>query len=166
MRQLLRNALATFALVSGLAGFASAYTIVQVSSTSPAGLEASFIAATTSQFTASVVTNPFFANTTQVMLYGDNPRYAKPVSNQDLLNAIVTVDSYTYVYGWADGADYQQTSQISDISQFAVNCSSQTYFLKADKTKAWDPETCRGVLVSLLYYLYQESLTPAPVRGF
>jgi len=152
------------------------YTVVTVSTGAPAGLEQSFIAATTAQFTGAVFSNPFFANTNQILLYAPNPGYLKPVSNQDLLNALVTVDSTTYVYGWGAGTDSERWRDLGAFTAsngYLVNCSSVPYWntLQVSTTTnqlvAIDTATCQAVLSGVYNAIYQQFFsTPTVVNGF
>jgi hypothetical protein len=90
----------TTALLFCLSGWAQAYTVV--TSTNPA-LEKELICAATTQFSASLFVNPLASNTYQIKLLGESTTYNPAPSNADLLNAVVTVDSYTYVYGFVAG---------------------------------------------------------------
>lgn len=140
---------------------AEAYTVVTISTSAPAGTETSFIATTTNTYQATVSTNPFFANTFSMVIYGPNPSYNPPPTNADLLNNIVTVDSFTYVYGWADGASYQQYRDANAAGDFIVNCDSPTYW-----SAPIDTTTCYAVLGIMENFIYEESLsTPTTVPG-
>lgn len=147
---------------------AYSFTTVQLSTSSPKGLENAFLAATTTQFTATVVSNPFFANTYQVLLQDYNPGYTKPVTMQELLNSLVTVDSYTYVYGWADGESYDRTQTIGHVAQKSNLCASATNFqLIESGTATFNSATCHDVLGTILNDLYLlEFSSPTVVPGF
>ena len=163
---------------------ASAYTVVTVSTAAPVGLEKDFIAQTTAQYAASVFVNPFVANTYQVQLFGPNPSFNPPPSNADLLNALVSVDSYTYVYGWGDGESFERyhdlgyfTAPIGTVGMldggFFVNCSSPTYWNNIQYSSdtfqlvSMDSTTCNAVLSGVYNFVYQQYFsTPTVVPGF
>lgn len=162
LRKLFGYSVQALAAIFLSAATSFAYTVIQVSTASTPGLETSFIQATTSQFTASVFVNPLFANTYQILLYGYNPGYVKPVSNKDLLDALVTVDSFTYVYGWADGEAYQQHADNLLTEQFEVNCSTPFGI----STSTWNTATCLSVTGAIDEAIFQESLsTPTFIPG-
>ena len=91
-------------------------------------LEAQFIAATTTQFDATLFVNPFFSGTYQVQLNGLNPNYNPPLTEEDLLNEIVTFSTHTYKYGFSDGMDTQRQTDESISSEVGINCSSPSSF--------------------------------------
>jgi hypothetical protein len=140
---------------------ADAYTVITASTAAPAGIEAAFIASTTNQFLSTIVPNPFFANTQSITLFGSNPNFNPPPTNADLLNALVTVDSYTYTSGWANGESYQQFQDVNLTGNFIVNCDSPTAW-----NIAIDTTTCYAVLGAIENAIYLESLsTPTVVPG-
>lgn len=161
-------------LLLGLVSWSQAYTVVVPSTSAPQGIEQTFIAATTTQFEATLFVNPLFAGTYQIQLLGPNPAYNPPVTDADLLQALVTIDSYTYVYGWADGMRYERghdlgyfTAPAGQIGMpnggFFVNCSSAPYF----NVPAIDSTTCQGVLATVYNFIYQQNFsTPTVVPGF
>jgi hypothetical protein len=146
-----------------------AYTVVTASSAAPAGIELAFIAATTTQFNATVIPNPFFPGTYSVTLYGPNPSYNPPLTSAQLLQQIdlneqyiTTVDSYTYPMGWADGESYQKYMDVNAATQITGACWNPL---------AWggvqiDTTTCVTVGNTLSSTIYQENLsTPTVVPG-
>ena len=152
--------------VASVIGFAlsplHAFTQVTVSTAAPQGLESAFIASTTAQWLASVSVNPFFAGTYSIQLFGPNPSYNPPVSNADLLNAVVTVDSYTYVYGWENGEEYQQSQDVQKLTDYTVLCSSPS----AWGLVAIDSTTCIAVLGDAENGIFQLQLaTPTATPG-
>ena len=165
---LFRRIIPVLSLIFYGSGMSHGYTTVVASTSAPAGVEAQFIAATTTQFNATVTTNPFFAGTFSVTLYGPNPSYNAPITNTQLLQQIdldsqymATVDSYTYANGWGNGESYQQYQDININDGFIVNCDSPTAW-----NVAIDTTTCYAVLNAMQGSLYQESLsTPTVVPG-
>lgn len=140
-----------------------------MSSAAPAGFEQTFIAAMKAQFNVKVVTNPLVANTYGITVYGPNPLYNPPISNAQLLQQLdldaqymATVDSYTYVYGFADGQTYNQHDNRDIVEGFELNCSTPLA-----SVPTWDSETCVSVTLAIDNAIYQESLsTPTVVGGF
>lgn len=153
---------------------AFAYTVAQPSPTAPPGLEAEFIAATTTQFNATVVANPFFPGTYSITLNGLNPNYNPPLTSTQLLQQIdldaqymADVDSYTYVDGWADGESYNQYQNAGIAQYFEVNCSTPSFFnLVQTSTTTFDRSTCQDAMATVSASIYQELLsTPTVVPG-
>ena len=139
-----------------------AYTVI----TSPnAAMDAPLIAATTIQFNATVLTNPFFPGTYNVTVNGLNPSYNPPISNEDLLNAVVAASTTNYVPGFADGMTYQQTQEEGLVGSFGINCSSPTAFvLEQTTTGTFNTSTCQDVIATIEDALFEESLsTPTPI---
>lgn len=161
---------------------AAMYAVVQTSTGAPASLQANFLASTTNQYQTKLIVNPFTPNTFQLMLYDYNPLYNPPVSNTDLLNALVTVDSYTYVYGWADGETFERshdlgyfTAPVGQLGMpnggFFVNCSSAPYFngLQISSTTnqlvSIDSTTCNAVLSGVYNFVYQQFFSTPTIIG-
>jgi hypothetical protein len=153
------------ALFAGLVSNCQAYTVVTISNSAPTGLEKEFIASTTNQFQATTIINPFFQGTYQVELNGHNPLFNPAPTNLDLLNALVTVDSNTFVYGFADGMSYQQIVNENMVADFYVNCSSPTYFeLVQVSSETFNKKTCMDVAASIYDAMFQASLsTPTTI---
>ena len=128
--------------------------------------QAAFLANTTNEFIATEVPNPFVANTYQINLYGINPNYNPPITNQELFAGLLYVDTSTYVYGWAAGESYQQTAQIDQTAYLESLCSSATNFTLVQTTTAtFDTNTCLDTLSTVVEQLYQLSLsTPTQVQ--
>lgn len=143
----------------------NAYTVVQVSTASPSSLEQSFIAATTAQFSGTVFVNPFFPGTFQILLTGENSSYNPVVSNQDLLNEITQISTSTFIYGFADGMTYQQTTEEGSIGFLGNLCGSATSFSLIQTTaQTFDKNTCEDVVTTIESQLFAMSLsTPTPL---
>jgi hypothetical protein len=156
-----------FVLLLLSTGMSHGYTTVQVSTASSPGLETAFIAATTTQFNANVLVNPFFAGTYQITLNGLNPSYNPLVTNTQLLNSLVAVSTYGYVYGYGGGMVYQNNVDSNLATNFAINCSSPTAFmLNATSTTTFDSNTCNDVMQNVLNALFQVNLSTPPVLPF
>lgn len=144
-----------------------AFTQVTLSSAAPQGIESTFIAATTNQFQASYFKNPLAANTYAIKIFGMNPNFNPPVTNAMLLSALVTVDTYTYVYGWAGGVSYQQTVEEGLVGSYGNLCNTATSFMLIQMTSpTWSKGTCEDVISTILNQLFQMSLSTYPVAGF
>lgn len=135
-----------------------AYMVVTTSTAAPQGFAASVIQALTSQFTATVTPNPFAANTYSIVLFSPNPGYQQPVSDQDLLNALVAVSSNDYVYGFANGQNYDQRVQDNLVESFEVNCSTPMVGVAN-----WDQSTCEAVTEAIDGAIFEESLSTPTV---
>ena len=145
-------------LILGLLVFlpctAMAFTTITLSSSAPAAVEQALLKQTTTQFNATVLTNPFFPNTYQVILYGLNPNYNPPPTDAQLLNSIVTVDSYTYVYGWAQGSVNARNCDMNIVATGGIACSTDT--------------VCANVASQILNNMFIQcgSTTPVVVPNF
>lgn len=161
-------AVAAYFLCLACGSQASAYTTVVLSPSTPETIESELIADLTNQFNIQLTVNPYFPNTYQLTVLGVNPAYNPQPTNADLLNAVVTVDSYTYVYGWADGAENQNTISESMIANYYVNCSTPTAFNLAQSTvSTFSAATCQDVTQTIFNSLYQLQLSTPPVlNGF
>lgn len=146
---------------------AGAFTVVSISTGAPKSLEQQFISNTTSQFQATLLVNPLVANTYQLKLFGPNPMFNPPPTNKDLLDAVVTVDSYTYVYGWAAGGSYFLSQQEGAIGALGNLCDSATnYHLIQTSTGTFDRSTCQDVITTIENNLFNVIITTTPVPGF
>jgi hypothetical protein len=165
----LRYALAALVLAWIQAVPCAGYTVVRISTASAPGFEESFIAATTAQFTASVFKNPLASHTYQLTLFGPNPTYSPPLTQQDLLRSLVAVSSNDYVYGWADGRDSERWNDLGKVDYYAVNCSSVTMFDMQFGTTTnhvdIDQPTCNRVLAVLRDAIYQQFFSTPIVLG-
>lgn len=150
-------------LLAGMLSNVHAYTVVTTSTGAPAGLEDSFIAQTTTQFNASLYVNPLFAGTYQIQLFGVNPSYNPPLTNVDLENMIVTISSWSYPYGWADGMRYERGTDLQYMSNFLTDCvndSTSTFNMNIDTT------TCVAAISAVQNFIYQlDFSTPTAVPG-
>lgn len=165
--QALRYFILTIPLLLLLQGQSHAFTQVTISTAAPQGIESTFIAATTNQFQASYFKNPLAANTYAIKIFGLNPNFNPPVTNAMLLNALVTVDTYTYVYGWAGGVSYQQTIEEGVIGNYGNLCDTATSFMLIQATTStWSTGSCQDVIATILNQLFQLSLSTFPVAGF
>jgi hypothetical protein len=145
-----------------------AYTTVTISTAAPAGFEEEFLAATTSQFLGKVVKNPLASHTYSLILYGENPAYNPPPTNADLLNALVTTSTSTYLYGFAAGMVYQNDTAINYTASMYQLCPSATNFtLVQTSTETFDRWSCMDSLNTLLDEFYEIELsTPTVLPGF
>lgn len=161
----------TFVLLTFGLTICHGYTIVVVSTGAPTGIESQMIAAMANQFNIKVVPNPLASNTYAITLYGTNPNFNPPVSQADLLKQIdldaqymATVDTSTFIYGFADGMSYQQRQEENTVGSYAINCSTPTLFnLLQTSTSTFDKNTCSDVLGTINYQLYEQSLSTPTV---
>jgi hypothetical protein len=138
------------------------YTVITVAGTAPQGLEQELIANTTTQYQATLLVNPFFAGTYQINISGLNPNFNSSPTNQQLLDYLVTVDSWTYVAGWANGESYQQSVDTKIADDFTAWCSSAPYF----GLVSIDSTTCLAVAGGLAAEIVQMHLSaPTVVPG-
>jgi hypothetical protein len=151
-------------------GHAEAYTILKSAPDSPAGTEQALIASVTNQFNVDVIKNPLVPNTWQLTLHGTNPAYNPAPTNQQLLQAVVDVNTNTYFFGWLDGQRYERFTDLNQIEQFAVNCSTPGSFnLVQSSTPTWMVATCDDALWTAHDAIYQQEFsTPTAIvpRGF
>lgn len=128
----------------------NAYTVI--TSTQPA-LEEQLIASATAQFVGTVVPNPFVGNTWSINITAPNPLYNPPLTNKQLLDSLVTVDSYTYVFGWGDGTTYTRAQDAIQSDALFQACTSTKTFATPPpgiSTTSWvvphiDSTTCQFV---------------------
>lgn len=146
---------------------AQAYTFVTLGPNVPETIEQQFIASATTQYQATLVPNPLASNTYQLTLFGLNSSYNPPVTNLELLNSIVTIDSYTYVYGWADAENYQQNLDGTFLGSLIGKCDTPSDFTIDQSTPpTFDAATCQLVLEDAENAIYNESAsTPTVVPG-
>jgi hypothetical protein len=143
-------------IVAVLSTMAQAYTVLNISSGAPVGIERDLIASVTAQYQAKVVKNPYVSNTYAVTIYGLNPAFNPLPTNAQLLDSVVTVDSWTYVHGWANGEQYERHQDMSFVGYYDVHCSSPTLFdLLQASTSTWDVGTCEDALSTLNNRMYQ-----------
>ena len=141
-------------LVTGLPSNSCAYTTVILGPNVPESIEQDFLAATTVQFTVNFTTNPFFANTYQIILNGLNPAFNPPIPDQQMFNALnqqitalqtqistmtqtfnYVLSTATFSYGFADGQNWEQwdvldkfNNQLVPSNDWLVNCSRPTFW--------------------------------------
>ena len=141
-----------------------AYTTLVVPTGSTPNLETSILAATTSQFDCyptpplTQYANPLFAGTFEVTCTGLNPSFNPAPTNVELLQDIVTVDSTTYLYGFADGQNYQQTQEESLVGALGNLCAYATNYNLVNTTSAtFNASTCADVIGTVESCLFKES---------
>lgn len=145
-----------------------AYTVVQISTGAPQGTETQLLSQISAQFNAKITPNPLASNTYSVTIYGPNPTYLPPITSAQLLQQIdldaqyiATVDTYTYVYGFADGESYNQRQTSSLVEEFEINCSTPIA-----GPAAWDVGTCIALTTAIDAVIFEESQsTPTIVPG-
>lgn len=151
--------------VLALAVGAYAYTVVTASTGAVAGIEKEFIGSTTNQYLSNLIVNPLVPNTYQIKLIAPNPNYTKPVTETDLLQAVVQVSTFSYVYGWADGMEYGRGVDLSRISNYIIYCSSPSYF--GASTTTWNEGVCTSSLMAAELDIYNMKYSsPTVVPGY
>lgn len=153
-------------LITGSIG-ASAFTQVIVSTAAPIGTESAFLIAMQQQFNVKVVSNPLAANTYAVTLYGLNPNYQAPTPPPTNLQEALLLGATVYVYGFANGMQYQQTMEEGLVQGYAVLCSMPSQFnLNATTANTFDLATCEDTLGTINRSLFEQSLsTPTVIPG-
>lgn len=131
---------------------AGAFTQVTIGTAAPAGIEESFLAATTAQFNARIVKNPLAAHTYSMTILGPNPTYQAPPPPPSTLDQALSLGSTVYVYGFGAGQDYQRNIDQHIIGDVYGTCVSTS--------------TCFDGLGKASNLIYQESLsTPTVIPG-
>lgn len=140
-----------------------------VITTNPA-TEQGFLSSTTNQWMGTVVSNPLAPPTLpvyQINLTGINPAFNPSVTNLQLLNSIVQISTYNYVYGFGGGMIYQNKVDSDITTNYALTCSTPSAFnLTQTSTSTFDMATCEDVLDSVLNALFQVNLSTPPVLPF
>ena len=169
-RSTLFSTLLTFALLSGIADRATAYTVVTVGTGTPTSVETTLVSFATNYFQTTFVKNPLAANVYQITLWGLSPAYQPPVPQSVVsidtttwttnINALTAISTWTYVYGFADGMSYQQKCEIGVIGSYGNLCSSPTNFMLINATTAtWNKATCNDLVATFINQLYSLSVS-------
>lgn len=149
---------------------ASTYTLSVLFSTSTpqAATQKDFLASTTNQFNVDLFKTPWGSDTYNLTIKGKNPNYLPPVKSTmsvdatALLAALVATSTSTYVYGWANGVEYERKKDVQSIGNYIINCSSPTFFDGLEL--GWNSATCTTALQAIQKFIYQQSFsTPTPV---
>jgi hypothetical protein len=144
---------------------------VYFSNSAPPSLQADLMASLTTQY-QTTVTPGFFANTFTVTI---SSKQAAPVCagtmpcQLDLdISAIIAVSTVNYVYGWANGQQYERNHDLSVIGNYVLNCSSVPYFHHISGSSAtWDLGTCDDSLGTISNTIYQQNFSsPTVLTGF
>lgn len=154
---------------------AFAYSAVSLTAGTPESVEQTFVADTTSWFQATVTTNPFVANTFTIKLSGirSQPVILNPIDATSVMNNFIAQSTTTYVYGFADGQSYERHTDLGTMGEYAVNCSSPTFFDVVNGTTTITPKidlaTCDTILSELQDEIFTQNFsTPTvipPVPG-
>lgn len=140
----------------GLVSQSQAFT--QETSASPV-LEKQFLAATTNQFQAVLTPNPLAANTYTLKLIGLNPNFNPPPTT---LEQALSLGATVYLYGYRDGAGYEEHVDHGIAQGFALDCSTPI-----PNVTTWDPITCAATSVAISNEIFKQySSTVAVVTGF
>jgi len=180
-----------FLIAALLPGFARSATYtyniyLSTAITNPATFSNQFLGSTTSQYTATVSSSPWFANTFDITILGNNPKWnpapppppppPPPVTAvsfdtttfQTDLQAMIGSSSMTYLGGWRDGESAERIQDINTLSSYQFNCSSVTYFAHTEgSSTTWDLGTCEDAIADPTNDIYTQSFsTPTIVPGF
>lgn len=145
---------------------ASFYAFVQVSTSAIAGTDSKLLDVLTSQFITTVVPNPLATGTYSIIVNSPNANYNynPPLTNTQLLNALVETSTSTYVYGFADGMDYQRTLEQNAVVSDIANCSDPGSFNLGHTTSdTFDASTCIDVGSTIEDDLFNLSLSTPTV---
>lgn len=135
---------------------AQSFTNVIIATNAPVGIEQAFIQATTNQYQTDYFKNPLASNTYKLTIHGFNPSYQPPPTT---LEQALSLGATVFIYGWRDGAGYQQHVSQNLVESFEVNCSTPIGF----STKTWDNNTCLAVTIAINKALYDLSLSTPPI---
>lgn len=134
----------------------------------PAALAAQFLADTTNQYNATLAPG-VFANSYKLTLSDKKnvPVNLDPNTQalQNVTKQLVSISSDTFVYGYADGMDYERKIAIGRISNYTVNCSTPSVF--GASTTTWNESVCTTALVTAESDIYNLKFsTPTVIPGF
>lgn len=121
---------------------------VTTSSAAPQGLGSILIQDISNRYLAQVTKNPLASNTWSVKLQGVNPNFNGPPTT---LDQALTLGSTVYLYGYRDGARYDQDVQINLVGNFDLNCSTPM-----PNVPAWDAGTCQAVTGAISAEIYKQ----------
>lgn len=151
------------ALMAGPIGVpAKASVTVTVSTSAPASLEQKFIADTTRQYVSTMAPTPYFVGSYSIKLFSVNPLYTLPpppvvsstvVTLDTLISEMIDKSTWTYIYGYASGMDYQRHIDMGRISDYMTHCATNTYFNVASSS-SWDQGACTTSLAAVLQDIY------------
>lgn len=147
----------------------SAFTFVTLAPGTTTSIETEFLAATTTQFDAVLTPNPLASNTYAILLKGRNPNYDQfAPTRQQLFDAVLNVDSYTYVYGWADGMTYTESYETRIAANYVGLCNDPSQFNNGyASTSTWDANTCLDAISTIMINFYNQGVAPPqPVPNF
>lgn len=140
----------------------------------PVSIQADFIANATTYFNATLVPSSFFPGTYTLTVLGKNPpvqcggTVTLPCDLDKDVASMVAVSTYSYIYGFRDGQEYERNHDLGTIGSFTMNCSSPTAFSLAQMAPAgWSLGTCidtLGTVSSTIYNQYYSS--PTIVNGY
>src|SRR5271165_2455218 len=164
------------AFVLGLASTANATTYTDNVYIPTAQLQAAFLVETTTQFSATVSSSPWFVNTFTINVASQNPVTQCSTTtlvpcqlDQDVAN-MIAVSTNSYVYGWADGESSERYNDVLFISSFTTWCSSSSYWYPGVSTSTVIPQisstTCNAVLDFIGNFIYTQFFSsPTVVPG-
>lgn len=139
-----------FAISFLATGIANAFTQVIISTSAPADTENKFVAYTLSQFRSEFKANPLAANTYSLKIFDVIPPY-KPMTQIDLkslVNEMVAQSSTTYLYGFADGQEYERAHDLDTIGKYMVLLGT-----------APERVECQGYFQSTAHEIYEQNFS-------
>jgi len=155
---------------------AGAYTVI--TSTAPVGLEAQWVAYSTSSaspYLFSVIVNPLYPNTWMMNLLGPNPIYSPSVTLTSTGSYVVQIgdDIQTvyqstwsaggiYLKGWQDAALYIQNTDYTTAGSYQALCSSPTWNV-GNSTVDIDSTTCSTVVSAIQSAILAEETQDPPI---
>lgn len=147
---------------------------ISTAAINPVELQTGLINGLTNQYLSSLTASTAFPGTYTLKVFGPNLAYQPPtvsttVATLDSITKQLTkISTWTYVYGWADGEDYQRQIDMGIISDYILNCSTPSFF--GASTTTWSPGTCGTALMQPQLDIYNlQFSTPTlipPPGGF
>lgn len=135
-----------------------AYTTVLISSAAPSGLETQFLASATNQYVGTITPNPLASNTYTLKLFGSNPNYNAPPTPPTTLKQALSLGSTVYLYGYRDGAGYEEHVDNGIAQGFSINCSTPM-----PNVPTWDAVTCAAVSTEIANEIFNQYASTVPV---
>lgn len=133
-------------------GIASGAVNVYLAPGVPASLQADFIANATTYFNGQLVANQYVPGSYNLTITGKKAAPPPPPTqcpsdfDRDLA-LMVSASTWTYVYGFANGASDERFRDMTTVSNYLVQCSSPSIFNHVTgSTSSWDVFTCQDAL--------------------
>lgn len=129
---------------------------------STATTQQDFIAGLENRYVLSISTPLFFPNDRKVTILTVKPVVDPPptelIELRDLVDKIAQISTDTYKYGCAAGMENQREIELSLMSDYALNCSTPSYF-NYTGSNSWRGYVCDTVLKKIwdnLYFLLRQ----------